>query len=302
MGCAASRLAASLQLTVVLLVVLGAALAWGSMLETRHGRELADWTVYANPWFAVLLGLLAGNVLAAALTRCSWRWNHCGLLLVHAGVLMLLVGALQTFRGGVAGELLLHEGQPADRALDRQRTVVTVERATETGRQASEFAFTPGAGDWRETKSLPFPESAGIALRVMKFYRHARPHVDWVADARECEGAALRLAFSDRTNPETTEEWLTASAYGGETHIGPIRFVLWPLSLETMLEDFLHPPADLGTAGVLSVHYRGKIHRFRIDDVRGTDCTTGRLRRVSRNRGLLARREAGTQRSEVHHT
>ena len=86
----------------------------------------------------------------------------------------------------------------------------------------------------------------------------------------------LRLKLSDRTGQAIAEDWLTASAYGGEVLIGPTRYTLLPISVESMLQDFLQPPTDdLGTAGVLSMHYGGQMYRVKIDEKKGQTVPLG---------------------------
>jgi hypothetical protein len=183
---------------------------------------------------------------------------------------------MTTFQYGIEGQVTLREGERTDKVLLRDRSLITVERPTATGRLASQFAFHPGAVDWRDGKTLEFSESQSLGLKVLKFYRHARPHVDWVADTQDNQGPALRLALSDRLGQTVAEDWLTASTYGGEVLVGPTRYALLPLPVESMLQDFLQPPADdLGTAGVLSMHFNGQMCRARIDDQQGQTVPLG---------------------------
>ncbi|MHB8971082.1 MAG: cytochrome c biogenesis protein ResB [Pirellulaceae bacterium] len=267
---------ASLKLAVALLVLLATVLAWATILEASRGREMAQWYVYASPWFIGLLGLLGVNILAATLIRRPWRKRQVGFVITHAGLLVLLVGAMQTFQYGIEGQVTLREGDRTDKVLLRHRSLITVDRPNGAGRLSSQFTFQPGAVDWREGKTLEFAESQSLGLNVLKFYRYARPHIDWVADALDNQGPALRLALSDRTGQTITEDWLTASTYGGEVLIGPTRYVLMPIPVESMLQDFLQPPTDdLGTAGVLSMHFGGKMYRARIDDQKGQTVPLG---------------------------
>ena len=139
------RLLASVQLAVALLVALAAVLAWATILEAQRGREVAQWFVYTSPWFVALLGLLGLNLLAATLARWPWRKRQIGFVVTHAGLLVLLGGAMQTFQSGTEGQVVLREGQRTDKLLMRQRSVITVDRLTATGRLSSQFAFNPGA-------------------------------------------------------------------------------------------------------------------------------------------------------------
>ena len=270
------RLLASVQLAVALLVGLAAVLAWATILEAQRGREVAQWFVYTSPWFVALLGLLGLNLLAATLARWPWRRRQIGFVVTHAGLLVLLGGAMQTFQSGIEGQVVLREGERTDKLLMQHRSLITVDRLTTTGRLSSQFAFNPGAVDWRAGKTLDFGDSQNLGLKVLAFYRHAQPDIDWVADERDYQGAVLQLRLSDHTGQTIAEDWLTASAYGGEVLIGPTRYTLLPISVESMLQDFLQPPTDdLGTAGVLSMHYGGQMYRVKIDEKKGQTVPLG---------------------------
>ena len=270
------RMMASLRLAVTLLVVLAAVLAWATILEAERGRELAQWYVYTSPWFVVLLGLLGLNILAATTIRMPWRKRQIGFVITHAGLLVLLVGAVQTFVSGIEGRVVLGEAEKTDQLLLTGRSLITVQRPTVEGQISSRFSFTPGAVNWPAGKVVDFGESGGLGLRIVNFYRHARSHIDWVADDKDYDGAALRLELSNQSGQTVAEDWLTASVYGGEAVIGPTKFDLLPITVDSMLEDFVDPPTDeLGAAGVLSMHYEGKMYRFRIDDKRGQKVSLG---------------------------
>ena len=95
----------SLKLTIALLLLLAAVLAYARFLEATRGRECAQWYVYGRPWFIGLLCVLAANIAAATLTRRPWRWNRPGLVLMPVGLLVLLAGFIQTLVQGIEGRL-----------------------------------------------------------------------------------------------------------------------------------------------------------------------------------------------------
>ncbi len=260
------RILGSLPLALVLLVTLAIVLAWATFLEADSGREFAHWYIYASPWFIGLLGLLGLNVLAALVTRLSWKRGQVGLVVTLTGLLLLLTGAILTLLFGIEGEIALQKGQSSDELLMANRSEITIERSTNQGRVSSKFAFDPGATDWPATRSLEFAQREGLGLTVKKFYRHASPQVYWVADEKDFEGPALQLKLLSHQGYTAGEDWLAASLFGGEVVIGPTMYVLLPISIETMVDDFLHPPTEnLGEAGVVSVHHAGKLYRFGVD-------------------------------------
>ena len=126
------------------------------MLEAKYGREYAAWYVYGSPWFVALLGVLGANVLAATLIRFPWSKQQVGFVVTHAGILVLLAGAIQTFLSGVEGQVTLREGQREDHFQVTSRSVVNVAWNSGGKRTAMDFAFTPGPVDWPEGRTLDF--------------------------------------------------------------------------------------------------------------------------------------------------
>ena len=263
------RALASLKLAIVLLMSLAAVLACATLVEASRGREFAAWYVYGSRWFVTLLAALGVNVLAATLIRFPWRRRQGGFLVTHAGILVLLAGAIQTFQGAVDGQLTLREGQRTDRFLVTSRCVVNVAWSAGGRRLATEFAFAPGPVDWPESRTLDFGTADAMGLKVLRYYRHARERTAWIADAQDYDGPALQLQLSGPSGNAIAEEWLSANVFGGEAIVGPTRHELLPLSAASLAEDFLQPPEDCGRSGVLSVHYQGRMRRIAVDGNRG---------------------------------
>jgi ABC-type transport system involved in cytochrome c biogenesis permease subunit len=254
-----------LKWAVVLLVFLAAVLAWATLLEARNGREYAAWYVYASPWFISLLALLGVNILAATVIRFPWSRQQAGFVVTHGGLLVLLGGAIQTFLGGVEGQVTLREGQRTERFQVTSRSVVNAAWDSGGKRSATDFLFTPGPVDWPERRTLDFGTADSLGLKVLRFFRHARHQTDWIADDRDFDGPALQLQVHGPSGNALAEDWLSAGVFGGEAIVGPTRYELLPLPVASMADDFLQPPADLGKSGVLSVHYRGRMQRIPVD-------------------------------------
>jgi hypothetical protein len=111
------RVFASLQLAIVLLSLFTLCLAMATFLESAYSTRIAQFLVYRSWWFSLLLGLLAANILCAALkkmdlqklARRSWPWkkHQTGFLITHAGLLTLVFGGLLTAWGGTDGQMIL---------------------------------------------------------------------------------------------------------------------------------------------------------------------------------------------------
>ena len=270
------RMLASLKLAVTLIVLLASVLAWATILEARYGREFAQWYVYGSPWFLGFLAALGINILAATTVRFPWKRSHTGFVVTHAGLLVLLVGAVQTFLLGIEGQISLQEGQQADQVLITNRSRITARRQSARGRVATEFTFHPGPVDWPERQQLDFGTSDDLGLKILRFYRHAHERTDWVEDALNYDGAVLRLELRGPDDRPLNQEWLAANQFGGEAILGPTRYDLWPVPVASLVEEFLEPPVEnLGETGVLSIHYEGRIQRVSVAEYLGKPVSLG---------------------------
>ncbi len=101
------RACASLQLAITLLSLFAACLALATLLESAYSARIAQDLVYRTWWFTLLLGLLAVNVLCAALKKFPWKRHQAGFLITHCGLLVLLGGGLLTALDGTDGQMIL---------------------------------------------------------------------------------------------------------------------------------------------------------------------------------------------------
>jgi len=192
-------------------VVLAAVLSVATILEAGQGREFTQWYVYGSTWFIALLALLGVNILAAALIRWPWKKQQTGFVVTHAGLLVLLAGAVQTFMFGSEGQVILQEGQRSDQMLLTGRSVITAIRHSSDGRRSSKFSFRPGPSDWASSAALDFGLVDGFGLKVLRFLRHAEEKTQWVAADYDYDGAALHLALSGPGGSLMKDQWLTAN-------------------------------------------------------------------------------------------
>jgi len=276
------RLLASLKLAVILIVALAVVLAWTTFLESARGREYAQWSIYGRSWFVALWGLLGVNILAAVLCRFPWKKRQIGFLITHAGLLVLLGGALLTLAGGIEGRLAFLEGETADSILIPDRSQLTVYRQGQHGQQSTNFAFSGGPVDWPAGKTLDLGTSEGLAVKVLKFYCRGQRTADWVADDSGGGGPALRFALSGPGAEPVMQGWLPTDQFSTTMRVGPARLQLEQASADAMLEDFRRPPTDhppegapAGKDGVLSMHYDGKMYRVAVAEKVGQRVPVG---------------------------
>jgi hypothetical protein len=269
------RVLASGRVTIAALVLLAVATATGTVVEAAFGRQFAVWYVYGASWFLALLGLVGLNLAAGILIRFPWPVSAWCSVALRAGMLMLVVGAAVTVVYGIEGQVVLRKGHDAENMSVKSLCRLTVMRPSQRGQRSTQITFAPGPVDWPEGRLIDFGVKDGFGVRVVKYLRYSRDRIEWVRDDANFIGPALQLAMTGNGNGPVGEEWLTSSAFGGEATVGPTRFELLPIPVETMLADFLKTPENLGASGSLSVHFDGRVETLRVEDCLGKKIAIG---------------------------
>lgn len=203
---------ASVKLAVVLMAVLAIVCGTATIHESRNGTAAAQRDVYATPWFAGLLVLLAANVFLSMVRRWPWTLHHTGFVAAHLGILYVLAGSLVSVHLGAEGTLALQEGESSDRvALGG-----TALRVAEPGRAPVSVALD-GAGD----RDVP---GTGLTLSIVDSHAHV--------------GVEERIAPAEHGSPALLLH-LQGAGFGrhdltlladhpGRSHaeFGPVHFVL----------------------------------------------------------------------------
>lgn len=155
---------ASLRLAIFLLVSLALLFAAGTLIESAFGTEAARLLIYRSLWMNLFLILLALNVAAAALDRLPWKRKHVGFVITHAGILLILAGALWSRAEGVEGQMALPEGGEGNRIiLDQGVLQIFSEEAGPLGF----FSIPPRAFAWQGRERL---QGEGPKVRLLRHY------------------------------------------------------------------------------------------------------------------------------------
>jgi len=186
------RVLASLRLSVVVMVTIGAICAYATFYEMRHGTPAVQRDVYQTSWFACLLGLLGLNVLAAMVSRWPWSKHHVGFLAAHVGILLVLVGSLVSLYRGLDSNMALYEGETSDRvSLLEPALQIHVPGLGVSGTFAVRFEKQPP----RPGRELRFAVPGSDVVLVARDYA---PHVE-VTEAATAAGP--RRTLTPRTPP-----------------------------------------------------------------------------------------------------
>ncbi len=97
----------SMRMAIVLLVLIAAAAIVGTLLPDPAAQKY----VYGQIWFHSLLGLLGLTIVCCTIWRGRVGISRIWSLLTHAGILLVLVGAMVTLLSAERGSVVIWEGQ-----------------------------------------------------------------------------------------------------------------------------------------------------------------------------------------------
>ena len=98
------------HITSVLIIILIAVLAAGTIVEKLHGSDFARIHVYSAWWFVTLWALVALLIVYMAVKCKMWKQLAVGAL--HLSILFILLGALLTMLTGQHGRMKLEPNRP----------------------------------------------------------------------------------------------------------------------------------------------------------------------------------------------
>lgn len=160
----------SLKAATILLLLLAAALAFGTIVEAKYSPMVAKRWVYGAFWFQGLLLFLALNLIFSAALRWPWKKKHWPFLAAHLGIVLLLLGSWLTQQFGRDGQIALEEGEEGSIL---QEPVPTLYARWGDGPQESlraDFPLFPPTP--RHPKRIV--ADPGLVLEIEKFFLHAK--------------------------------------------------------------------------------------------------------------------------------
>ena len=109
----------------VLVIILIAVLAAGTIVERLHGSEFALTHVYSTWWFVGLWALVAGLMVYMAV-KCR-LWKRMAVCALHSSILLILLGALLTMLTGQHGKMKLEPNRPNSQFFIQEQGEITKE-------------------------------------------------------------------------------------------------------------------------------------------------------------------------------
>ena len=111
------------HITSVLVIILIAVLAVGTIVEKLHGSEFALTHVYSAWWFVGLWALMAGLIIYMAV-KCR-LWKRMAVCALHTSILLILLGALLTMLTGQHGRMKLEPNRPNSQFFIQDKGEIT---------------------------------------------------------------------------------------------------------------------------------------------------------------------------------
>lgn len=105
------NLLGSIQFAMGLLLILVLVLIASSITEAQMGRQYVDSYFYNAKWFELFLSAIFINIFASTVVKMSKSLkDRFGFVSTHAGILILIVGAIISKYYGIEGTIRLNEG------------------------------------------------------------------------------------------------------------------------------------------------------------------------------------------------
>ena len=149
----------SLQLALVLIGSIAAAIAVATFYESNFSAKIAQAYVYEHPLFICWLGILCINLFSVTLTRWPWQKKHTGFIVTHYGIITLLIGAVIGSQMGFEGNVILKKDEQPTNRITTSRSILQVESPADGAMYVKEFDAELQKPTAERPKSVPVPKS-----------------------------------------------------------------------------------------------------------------------------------------------
>jgi hypothetical protein len=185
----------SLRLAMILLVTIAAACAIATVCESNFNAKIAQAYIYKAPWFVFWLGLLCFNLIASALTRWPWEKHHAGFVVTHAGIILLLIGAIVGQKFGFEGSVVLRTSDPPTNRIVLNNTILLFESAKDNALYSLPFDVEIRPPSKARGKKVALPDS-DLTLLV-DGYSEKLTRIERLAPASSPEfGPGIEMTFA----------------------------------------------------------------------------------------------------------
>lgn len=168
----------SLKTTVTCLVWLAAIVFFGTLYQVENGLE-ASLKVYFYSWILWIkfiplpggmatLTLLTVNLIASLLIHFRFGWRMAGLIVVHVGLLLMMIGGVITYYSGFESYLDMREGD----VTSVSQSFKDWELAVAGSNDLQRTMYAIDTADLKAGEVLNYDE-IGVSVKVVKYYDDA---------------------------------------------------------------------------------------------------------------------------------
>jgi hypothetical protein len=189
----AVHLLGSLNVAVILLATIAGLIAFATIMESKFDSAVARYYIYDNPLFMLWLLVLGLNLLCAAFTRWPWQRKHLGFVVTHAGIILMLTGAVIGKTMGFEAFVTLDKTKPPENRLIMHEDLLTIDTsAGMRGQMPFDIAMRP------PTVTRPFTlplENSTLRLVVDRATENLAPDDTLAASADPVAPPGVALHF-----------------------------------------------------------------------------------------------------------
>lgn len=170
---------ASIRLTVACLFWLTVLTFWGTVYQVDHGiyaaqeRFFDSFVFFAGfvpfPGGMLTMGLLFLNLMFSFFVHYQAGWRMPGLMLIHIGLIMMLLGGFFTKVTGIEATVSLFEGEGRNAAVSRTEWEISLSNELHAVQQYQAVDIS----DLRKRRKFSFPGTE-LSFKVLEVYENAR--------------------------------------------------------------------------------------------------------------------------------
>jgi hypothetical protein len=244
------KTAASIKLTVVCLLLLVVLVVWGTVYQADHGLYQAQQKFF-HSWFFLVLGfiplpgtvlvmfVLFFNLVCSLFFRIGFRWSKTGLIIIHLGIVVLLIGGFFTFYFSEESSLMIQEGETANTSSSRRFWELAVWEEPTREMEVDVFHVDTEGLDTGDTIHF---EEAGLILETKEYYKNCTFSGDVVSGTGVINASGIQALKSKPTAVEMAE-----NIAGGVFDIKPSSGTIHKQTLLLYGRDLRPTPVKIGS-------------------------------------------------------
>lgn len=220
------RFSTSFQLGIPVLVALTVLIMWGTIVESQYDAFAAEKLVYRSWMMYVTMGLLVYNLAIVVVDRMPWKKRHTPFILVHAGIILIVVGGYVTQKYGLDGSLMLPVNGKNNYVQVPQTDVVVYatfdgDRYTKVYENEVDFFLHP------PTEEKPYKVNLGEAEIVIKKYlKYARVSKKLKKSTDANVGSSVKFQLQNANVQQVETLTQGSKTKTADVNFGPLKVVL----------------------------------------------------------------------------